>query len=143
MMYVILTLTRLQGDLTELPALLLAKLHFTFPFELPGVYNPNACRARAWMDTVQLPADNQNIQFKTCYARYLLQTSLKSMVDNFSREYLLEYIEREAETAINPGISPQLSLGSEQRFASKGAYIVQWDPATEGNLKAVGDWIVP
>ncbi len=83
------------------------------------------------MDTVQLPADNENIQFKTYYALYLLQTSLESMVDHFSREYLLEHIEREAETAINPGISTQLSLDPEQRFASKGTYIVRWDPATE------------
>lgn len=38
---------------------------------------------------------------------------------------------------------PHLNLAQDQRFASKGAYIVRFDPADPANLLADGDWIIP
>jgi len=63
------------------------------------------------------------------------------MVDNFSGEYLIETIEHEAETSINPGVFPRLSLGPGQRFASKGTYIVRL--SRDATVMPVSDWIVP
>ena len=65
------------------------------------------------------------------------------MVDRFSREYLLEYVEHEAENALNPGTYPELALGPDQRFASKGAYVVRVDPGAEPAIVAMSRWIVP
>jgi hypothetical protein len=38
---------------------------------------------------------------------------------------------------------PHLSLAQDQRFASKGAYIVRFDPADPANLLADGEWTIP
>ena len=38
---------------------------------------------------------------------------------------------------------PRLSLAQDQRFASKGAYIVRFDPADPANLLADGEWTIP
>lgn len=56
-----------------------------------------------------------------------------------------------AESAMPPASSwpesttiyPRLTLGPSQRFASKGAYIVRFDPADADRLLPVGEWIVP
>ena len=56
-----------------------------------------------------------------------------------------------AESAMPPASSwpesttiyPRLTLGPSQRFASKGAYIVRFDPADAHKLVPVGEWIVP
>jgi hypothetical protein len=73
----------------------------------------------------------------------MLQYGLEHIIDNFSRDYLLEYIEHEAENALNPGTFPRLSLGPGQRFASRGAYIITLDMASKHKIAPVSDWIVP
>jgi hypothetical protein len=133
----------LQADLTRLPQEMLPKLYFSYPYELPTAYHPHAFRVRAWMNTRKLEISDARIQFNTYYALNLLQYSLEHVVDHFSRNYLLEYIEHEAENALNPGTFPRLSLGPEQRFASKGAYLVQLDGSGEQSVKPVSSWIVP
>ncbi|MCK9606657.1 MAG: c-type cytochrome [Methylomonas sp.] len=120
-----------------------SKLYFSYPYELPSAYHPHAFRVRAWMNTQQLPIDNPRLQFNTYYALNLLQFGLEHVVDHFSRDYLLEYIETEAENLLNPGTFPRLSLGPGQRFASKGAYIVQLDNDPDQPFHPVSSWITP
>jgi hypothetical protein len=131
----------LQADFSRLPPEFAAKLIFAYPYELPKAYHPHAFRVRAWMNTRRLPITYDRIQFNTYYALNLLQFGLEHIVDHFSRDYLLEYIEHEAENALNPGTFPRLSLGPGQRFASKGAYLVQLD--SNRSIVPVSDWIVP
>ena len=131
----------LQADFSQFSQEFTAKLIFAYPYELPKAYHPHAFRVRAWMNTRRLPITNDRIQFNTYYALNLLQYSLEHVVDHFSRDYLLEYIEHEAENALNPGTFPRLSLGPEQRFASKGAYLVQF--SSNQSISPVSDWIVP
>jgi hypothetical protein len=133
----------LQADLTGLPKEIMSKFYFSYPYELPTAYHPHTFRIRAWMNTRKLEISNPRIQFNTYYALNLLQYSLEHVVDHFSRDYLLEYIEHEAENALNPGTFPRLSLGPEQRFASKGAYLVQLAGPEEQSVKPVSPWIVP
>jgi hypothetical protein len=133
----------LQADLTSLPKEIMPKFYFSYPYELPTAYHPHTFRIRAWMNTRKLEISNPRIQFNTYYALNLLQYSLEHVVDHFSRDYLLEYIEHEAENALNPGTFPRLSLGPEQRFASKGAYLVQLAGSEEQLVKPVSPWIVP
>lgn len=133
----------LEASQNQFAADIAGKLYFSYPFELPSAYHPHAFRVRAWMNTQKLPIENPRLQFNTYYALNLLQFGLEHVVDHFSRDYLLEYIETEAENQINPGTFPRLSLGPGQRFASKGAYIVQFDTASAQTIRAVSEWITP
>jgi len=126
-----------------LPVVLVDKLLFSYPYEVPGGYHPRAFRVRAWMRTRGLDLLYPRLQFNTYYALTMVQYGLDSIVDNFSRDYLLEYVEHEAENALNPGTYPRLSLGPGQRFASKGAYIVKYDPDAKQKISPVSLWIVP
>ncbi|MGJ0484516.1 MAG: amino acid ABC transporter substrate-binding protein [Methylomicrobium sp.] len=131
----------LLADFSQFSQEFIAKLVFAYPYELPKAYHPHAFRIRAWMNTRRLPITHERIQFNTYYALNLLQYSLEHVVNHFSRDYLLEYMEHEAENALNPGTFPRLSLGPEQRFASKGAYLVQL--GSNRSIIPISDWIVP
>lgn len=133
----------LKADWETIGTETLAKIYFSYPYELPDTYHPHAFRIRSWMNTRDLPIDDQNLQFNTYYALNLLQFGLEHVIDHFSRDYLLEFIEREAENNLNPGTFPRLSLGPGQRFASKGAYIVQLDHRSPEKLRAVTEWLIP
>lgn len=133
----------LPADNSKIPPEIASKLYFAYPYELPSAYHPRAFRVRAWMNTRGLPITHTRVQFNTYYALNLLQFGLEHVVDHFSRDYLLEYIEHEAENELNPGTFPRLSLGPEQRFASKGAYLVQLDVSGKQPIAPVSSWIVP
>ena len=118
------------------------RLRFTYPHELPDVYQPQMFRIRAWMRSRGLKISDARLQLDTYYAMTLLQDGLDHVADAFSRDYLIERIEHVAENALNPGTYPRLGLGPGQRFASKGAYVVALG-AQPGAVIALSDWIVP
>ncbi len=126
-----------------LPQALEDRLFLTWPYEYPGAYHPRAFRVRAWMRSRGLDIPYPRIQFDTYYALTILQFGLAHIVDHFSRDYLIEYIEHEAENALNPGTFPRLSLGPGQRFASRGAYIMRRNHLDKYPLTRASEWIVP
>ncbi len=62
---------------------------------------------------------------------------------NFYREYFIEKIEEIVDRLGTSAAYPHLGLGPDQRFASRGGYIVGISPGPEGELTAVSEWIVP
>lgn len=125
-----------------LPTALKQRLLFSYPYEKPDAYHPRAYRVRAWMNSRGIEITHPRLQFNTYYALTLVQYGLEAIVDQFSRDYLVEYIEHEAENALNPGTFPRLSLGPGQRFASKGAYIVKLSTDEASRIITVSDWII-
>ena len=69
--------------------------------------------------------------------------ALTQMLDNFSREYLIENLEHMAENAVTTAVYPRLSLGPGQRFASKGAYIIPLAQIEQENPVEASTWIIP
>jgi len=110
----------------------------TWPYSLPGDSSQDVSRVRGWLFARGISKGMERVQFDTWFTMALLDYSLDQMVENFSQDYLIETIEDEAETALNPGVFPRLTLGPGQRFASKGAYIVK-----ANGLQPKSGWIVP
>lgn len=119
------------------------RVRFTYPYEKPSGYHPRAYRIRAWMNTRGLEITRDHLQMQTYYALTQLQHTLAQLIDDFYRDYLIESIEREAEAELNPGTHPSLTLGPNQRFASKGAYIMKLTEDKHTGFQAVSDWLVP
>jgi mono/diheme cytochrome c family protein len=123
----------------KLPAGLREKALLTHPYALRET--PHVYRARAWMRSRGVALRREREQLNAYFALSLVDSALMQMADNFYRDYFLETVEQEAESALNPGVFPSLSLGPGQRFASRGCYIVRLTDT--GDMEAVSRWIVP
>jgi hypothetical protein len=133
----------LEAALEKLSPELREKVRFTYPYEKPSGYHPRAYRIRAWMHTRGLAITSDRLQMQTYYALSQLQYTVSQLIHDFYRDYLIESIERVAEAELNPGTHPSLALGPNQRFASKGAYIMQLTGRENPSYRAVSDWLVP
>lgn len=121
----------------ELP--LRDKLVFTWPWSLPGREGPHVHRARSWLRSRGIEATHERLQLNILYTLSLAEHALDQMAGRFSRDFFVESVEREAEVELNPGVFPRLSLGPDQRFASKGCYLVRLG---ERGLEPLSGWIV-
>ena len=69
--------------------------------------------------------------------------TLTDMVDSFVREFLVERVETMLGHRLTNGYFPRLSLSQNQRFASKGGYMVRFTSPQGTALTAVSEWLVP
>jgi cytochrome c553 len=139
--------------------------HLIYPYQLPDKRLSNLTNFNAWHKMKKLPIVDEHLQAEAFFAVEFLTETLSEMLDNLYRDYLVERAEnmlsrsesmkseqqvRERQMRGKTGaaiqqqstsIYPRLGLGVDQRFASKGAYIVHYDK--DGKLAAESDWIVP
>lgn len=127
--------------LTILP--LADRVRILHPRELPSVVNPHSYRVRAWLYARRVAVDPPEDQFQVYYGLSVLEKAVMEIQGDYSREYLIEEIEMIAESNLNPGVYPSLTLGPGQRIASRGTYVVKLDAKATGGIAPDGDWIVP
>lgn len=119
------------------------RIRLVYPYALPGREPPRIYRLRAWMRSRGVKLTHPRLQLNTFFALSITDHALMHLLEDYSRDYLIESIEHETENWLNAGNYPHLSLGPGQRFASRGAYIVQLNGGAKPRLEPVGNWIVP
>ena len=117
--------------------------HLAYPVDLPERRRVRLDYALGWFRIRRIPTDALPEQVDTYLACGLLSETLKHMVDAFIPEYLLESLEDTVEHRILTGYYPRLALGPNQRFASKGGFVVHFDPTTPSRVVADGPWSAP
>ncbi|MDE2583172.1 MAG: hypothetical protein KGL52_16165 [Rhodospirillales bacterium] len=122
---------------------LAARVRLTRPTVLPTAVNPESFRTRNWLAARGVGVAAPRAEFEAYYAARLLRAAVNRLVDDYYRDYLVEWVEEEAENSLDPGVYPHLALAPGQRHASSGAYVVRLDPAAQGGIRAVTPWIVP
>lgn len=81
---------------------------------------PQRRRVRGWLAARRVRApDFERTQLDAYLALDALDHALVSMVDRYSRDFLIESIEHMIEGGLNTGAYPRLSLGPGQRFAAQ------------------------
>jgi Cytochrome c len=138
-------LSGLMGGLESapLPSSWRGRTHLAYPFDLPERRTVPVDYALGWFANRHIPIVDEQIQADTFLACGLLAETLKYMADTFVPDYLVERIEDMLDHRIITGYYPHLSLGSGQRFASKGGYIVHFAEPTGTKLVADSGWITP
>lgn len=104
-----------------------ARAGLTYPWELP---RPRAARVRRssdWLQARGLGGAWLQEQVNTHYAITMVGEALAHLMDSFSRDYFVETIEHDLSTTLLSSFYPPLTLGPDQRYASKGVYLL--DPA--------------
>lgn len=121
----------------------LAKARLIYPFALPVKREQNLRQMRVWLGAKKIPLIDEIIQGGTYFTLTTVGDVVSHMLGIFSREYFIEGIERTTEISSFFSVYPRLSLGPDQRFASKGSYVVGFSPDGENAVYPLSDWIVP
>jgi cytochrome c553 len=154
------------GEGAPLPGPWKSKATMIYPYELPAKRQGSLESFHAWMLRFKQPMVDEALQSQTYFSMTYLAETLGEMLDNLHRDYLLERAEsmlsrreimKSNEQALQRGIRgmahtefgnnqsttiyPHMGLGVNQRFGSKGAYLVHFD--SQGKLVADSDWLVP
>lgn len=120
-----------------------AVTRLAYPVDLPERRRVRVDYALGWFAIRHIPVVAEQTQADTFLACGLLAETLSHMVGTFVRDYLVERVDDMIERRIITGYYPHLTLGSGQRFASKGGYIVRFAEPERTRLAADGEWIVP
>jgi hypothetical protein len=138
-------LSGLMGGLEKapLPAGWRERTHMTYPFDLPERRGVRLAYPLGWFSFRHIPLVAEQVQTDTYLACSLLADVLNRMADNFVRPYLVEQLQALLEHRLITGYYPHLSLATNQRFASKGGYVVRFRDPDGTALVAEGGWIVP
>jgi hypothetical protein len=115
----------------------------TCPFDPPGHRGVRLDYPLGWFSYRHIPIVAEQVQTDTYLACSLLAEVLNKMADNFARPYLVEQLQAMVEHRLITGYYPRLSLALNQRFASKGGYLVRFRDPQGTAVVAEGGWIVP
>ncbi len=131
----------LLGDAwPKLAAPIAQQLLIAWPFTLPAPEGRRFDPVQSWLVTRGITSGDHRTQANTYFAVRIVSDTVAHLGNNYSRDYLIERLEHSADKALTTGAFPQLGLGPGQRFASKGAYLVQ----VQGQaLTPQSGWIVP
>jgi len=135
----------LMGGLerSPLPSSWRSRTRLAYPFDLPQKRIVRVDYPLGWFRIRHIPVVAEQVQTDTYLACGLLAEALSHMVDTFVRPYLIEQLQEMLEHRVITGYYPHLTLASNQRFASKGGYIVHFATASGTRLIADSDWLVP
>jgi hypothetical protein len=114
-----------------------------YPFDLPDLRRIRMDYPLGWFAIRHIAVVDERVQADTYLACGLLAETLSHMADSFIRDYLVERVEGMLEHRILTAYYPRLALAPNQRFASKGGYIVHFAEPRGTRLIADSGWIAP
>jgi hypothetical protein len=114
-----------------------------YPSDLPPRRDARLLRNKMWLHNKGIALGDETVQFNTLFAVTVASDVIGHMADNFSRDLFVERAEHTVGQMPAASIYPQMSLGPGQRFAAKGAAIIQLSDAEKSKPKLLSTWIVP
>ena len=115
----------------------------TYSFELPDRRRVLMDYPLGWMRFKQIPVVDERTQTDTYLACVVTAETVSMMGEDLVRDHLLETLEMHLGTRLVNGYYPRLGVAAQQRFASKGGYLVRFAGPEGARLVADGDWSVP
>jgi hypothetical protein len=117
--------------------------HLTYPAELPDKRTTGVQFALGWMVHHHIPVLDSRVQVDTYVACGLAMETLNRMRGSFTADFLVESMEGMLEHQLVSGYYPALALASNERFASKGGYIVHFSGPTGTSVVPDTGWRAP
>lgn len=115
----------------------------TYPYALPDERRLALNYPLGWFRLRRIPVVDERVQVQTYVACSVLLEALASMLDEFVRDFLVERVEEIMDSRLVNGYYTRLTLAHDQRFASKGGYLVRFSGPSGAKVAADGGWIVP
>jgi hypothetical protein len=115
----------------------------TYPAELPEKRYIGVEFALGWMAHNRIPLLDPRIQVDTYVACGLVLETLNRMGGSFGADYLVERMEGMLEHQLISGYYPALALAPNERFASKGGYLVHFAGPAAVKVLVDSPWVTP
>jgi hypothetical protein len=106
--------------------------------DLPEGREKSLARLRAWLNPRGISLSSERVQADTYLSATLVASATKHMRENFSREYLIEIIEHGLDNTVFRSVYPRLSLGPNQRIASKRSFVLRPSNTSSSDWAPVG-----
>ncbi len=133
----------LLGDAPSvLPAAIRDIAYVTHPLSFPKDEERSRLVTRRWLQSKGLPVTNFEIQSKMYFLGWMLAGMVKSMRDDFYRDYFLERVDMMRDQYYSIAVYPRLSFGPGQRYASKGCYVARVADGDPPALEAASEWVI-
>jgi len=134
---------KLLGDwLYSLPEGVRPFTYITYPYSLPGEQKRAWLATRQWLKSRGIPLTHERIESQMYFVGWMLSGALKHIRHDFYRDHMLDVMDMMRDQYYAIAAYPRLSFGPGQRYAAKGAYIVQMGPGPEPELIKRHDWVV-
>jgi hypothetical protein len=135
----------LMGGLenTPVPAAWRPLTALTYPAELPDKRLIGSEFALGWMRLHHIPLLDAQVEVDTYVACGLAMETLNRMAGSFGGDYLIERMEGTLEHQLVSGYYPSLALAPNERFASKGGYIVHLATPSGTKISPDTEWRAP
>jgi hypothetical protein len=130
-------------DSAPLPADWRRVTRMAYPVDLPDRRTIRVDYALGWMMLHRIPVVAERVQTDTYVACTLVLETLGHMSGSFVPDYLVERLEGMLEHQLASGYFPRLALAPNERFASKGGYMVHFAGPTGHRVVSDADWRVP
>jgi len=138
---IIMSSRQLGTALKNIPDDVRSSLYITYPYSLPGDKPGQLKLLHTWLKIKGIPVTNLEIQSKMYFLGWLLADAIVGMKSEYYRDYFLERIEMMKDQTLSIAVFPRLSLGPDQRYASKGCYVVQLSTGANPDLLVKNDWV--
>jgi cytochrome c553 len=119
-----------------------ANVQMAYPWELPRQRAARVRRSTDWLRARGLGTLAPQVAIDTRFAVEMTGEALAHLMDSFSRDYFVETVEHQVSGTLLASSYPPLTLGPDQRFASKGLYLTR-SAASGGEPMAASALIVP
>jgi hypothetical protein len=122
---------------------LLGRVLHVYPYSLPVSSRSQFPREDVWLNSRGIQGSNAVDSAKVLFACKAFGMAIADIQSNFSREYLIESMEHALDNSFLTSLYPRTTLGPDQRYLSRGAYLAKIELAGD-NVRAVsGTWIQP
>lgn len=120
------------------------EVYTSYPYVAPENEARATIRSTAWGRSKKIDMTEKAVFTNTFTAIKLLMAAIKHARSNYNSAYIIELLEHKLDKAVVTGMYPKLSIGPNQRYASRGGYVmlIPTDD-TDSPLVPLSKWILP
>lgn len=118
------------------------KLLLTYPASIEKDKKTSRLAVRGWLKARKIEESYFDIQAKMYFLGWMLPGAIKSMRNEFFREYFMEGFDMMIDQDYSIAVYPRLTFGPGQRYTSKGCYLVKLSDGPEPELVPASDWVI-
>lgn len=115
----------------------------SYPYVKPSSELRATIRSSLWAKSRKIDITEKAVYTNTFTAINLLIDAIKHVRSHFNRAYIIELLEHKLDNAVLTGMYPKLTIGPNQRYASRGGYIMNVPDDASLPLQPVTQWLLP